>query len=94
MRGKTFPTIMDFRGWRLLMRLSQTAAAEKLGVPLRTYCNWERGAPVRHPRVLALALGAVIKGIEPWRMPEDVLLDTSPLKRGPKPRNGPVREIR
>lgn len=40
--------------WRARRKLSQAAAARELGVPARTYQDWEYGK--RAPRGLALAL--------------------------------------
>lgn len=48
---KTLPA--KLRAFRRSRALSQSAAAERLGVPLKTLQAWEQGA--RKPRSLALA---------------------------------------
>ena len=36
-------TKTEFKEWRLLQKLTQEKAAQKLGVTLTTVCNYERG---------------------------------------------------
>jgi DNA-binding XRE family transcriptional regulator len=42
--------------WRAQARLSQSQAAELLGVSKRTLEGWEAGRPMRYPGLLKLAL--------------------------------------
>jgi DNA-binding transcriptional regulator YiaG len=46
-------TQQKLKTWRAAKSLTQAEAAARLGVPLRTLQNWERGANA--PRGLALA---------------------------------------
>lgn len=78
----------DLRAWRMLAGLTQEGAAMHLGVPLPTYIRWERGLGIRHPRVLALAMGAIEEGVPPWQAPADLALP-GPRRRG-RPRRKPV----
>jgi transcriptional regulator with XRE-family HTH domain len=65
------------KGW------TQTAAAAKVGVPLRTLQNWEAG--IREPR-----LEALVKLAEAFGVTTDDLLDHK-AKKG-KPENKPRRQ--
>lgn len=50
-------TPTDLKAAREALGLSQTAMAERLGVPRNTWHRWERGLlPVQHPTILRLAL--------------------------------------
>lgn len=42
-------TVNQLRAWRESLRLSQRAAAEALGVPKRTYQQWEQPHGKPHP---------------------------------------------
>lgn len=47
------------RAWRAARELTQASAAERLGIPVGTYRDWEQGrAPPQHEGVLRLALRA------------------------------------
>jgi transcriptional regulator with XRE-family HTH domain len=62
----------DLAEWRQRIGLTQRAAAAELGVALRTYQEWERGArwntgePVEIDRRTTLACAALEKGIAPF----------------------------
>jgi transcriptional regulator with XRE-family HTH domain len=62
-------TAADFRRWRAQLRLTQTAAAERLGVSRLTISHYERGQrhddkrPVLIPRHTELACAAVYLGV-------------------------------
>lgn len=77
----------DLRAWRMLTGLTQEAAALQLGVPLSSYAGWERGLPIRHPRLVALALAAIHEGMPPWQTPPDLVVE--PPRRG-RPRKAIV----
>jgi transcriptional regulator with XRE-family HTH domain len=51
----------NLRRLREAAGLTQTAMAEKAGVPFRSYQNWEAG--VREPRIQALAALAAAVGV-------------------------------
>ncbi|HKA97833.1 MAG TPA: HNH endonuclease [Streptosporangiaceae bacterium] len=56
------------RAARKKLRMTQTALADELGVSLYTLNRWEKGAkPIGHPRILFLALLALVS---PARHPE------------------------
>lgn len=79
--GEPEMTPEDLRICRILSGSSQEALAHRLGVPLRTYVDWESGrAPIRHSRMLALALAALIEGLSPWRRPPEA--EAPPRRRG------------
>jgi DNA-binding transcriptional regulator YiaG len=42
--------------WRAQARLSQSQAADVLGVSVRTLQGWEAGRPMPYPRLLELAI--------------------------------------
>lgn len=51
--------------WRAVLRLSQAEAAEKLGISMRQYQNyeWEKAGI---PRTVALACSAVFANLGEW----------------------------
>ena len=57
--------------WRARMAFSQRAAAEVLGLSLRSYQQqergraWTTGEPMTPPRTLLLACAAIEKAVEP-----------------------------
>lgn len=54
-------TPADLKAARLALGLSQTAMAERLGIPRNTWHRWERGSvAVEKPLLLALALEALL----------------------------------
>lgn len=78
----------DLLAWRVVAALTQPAAAALLGLPLRTYIEWETGRrPVRQPRLVALAMGAVAADVPPWQTPPD--LAVARPRRG-RPRSRPT----
>lgn len=42
--------------WRAQARLSQSQAADMLGINVRTLQGWEQGRPMPYPRLLELAI--------------------------------------
>jgi DNA-binding transcriptional regulator YiaG len=46
------------KDWRTRASLSQSVAAQMLGVNIRTLQGWERGRSMPYPRLLALAMEA------------------------------------
>lgn len=53
-------TPADLRFKRASLNLSQIKLGEVLGVSANTVARWERGElPIRHPKMLALALQAI-----------------------------------
>lgn len=50
--GTTTPTSKRLKAWRKSIKMSQSQAAIKLGVPVKTLQNWELGR--NEPRGLAL----------------------------------------
>lgn len=82
MTGETI-TAAGLRSWRTQTGMTQVDAAVRLDVPLRTYVGWERGDPIRHGRLLSLALAAIQRGIEPWQAPPD-LVDPTPRRGRPR----------
>lgn len=85
---ETTLTGADLRAWRISSGLTQDVAAGQLQVPLATYIYWERGDPIRHPHILALALAAIHEGVPPWRTPPDLVVDAP--RRGRPPRKAVV----
>jgi DNA-binding XRE family transcriptional regulator len=65
-------TADEFKVWRKMMRLSQVAAAQALGLSKTSIELYERGSrrddqrPVHIPRTVALACAAVFAGLAPW----------------------------
>ena len=45
---------LELQAWRKRLRIPQSKAADLLGVPLRTYQQWEQGRAPPHP-LLTLA---------------------------------------
>ncbi len=62
----------QFKDWRTRLGLSQSAAAEALGISRQSVENYERGRrrederPVVIPTPVALACAAVWHRLEPW----------------------------
>ena len=58
----------EFKQWRKARGLSQTGAARKLGLKIRTIQYYEkgtrRGRPVEIPKTVALACFAISHGVE------------------------------
>ena len=44
------------KAWRERANLSQSVAAQMLGVSQKTYEGWEQGRPMPYPKLLALAI--------------------------------------
>lgn len=69
---KATMTPEQFKDWRTRLGLSQTAAAEALGLSRQSIENYERGRrrederPVVIPKAVALACAAVWHRLEPW----------------------------
>ena len=61
-------TPADLRAWRTHMGLSQTQAADKLGVTQQVYSRHELGQ-VKIDRRTALACAALAAGLVPWVQP-------------------------
>lgn len=55
----------DLRAWQKAMAITQTQAAQRLGISRSTYCSYlDQSRPA--PRAIALACSALIAGLEPW----------------------------
>lgn len=55
----------ELREKRAWLGMSQAKLADALGVPVNTLARWERGdLPIRHPKMLGLALYALIPELE------------------------------
>lgn len=53
------------REWRIALGLTQTAAAEMLGLPRRSYCRWENGeGAIERPLFLSHACNSVANEIQ------------------------------
>lgn len=84
----------EFKRWRKTLGLSQTKAAKKLGLTLRTVQYYEkgerRGKPIGIPKAVELACFAISCGVEnvDYTEPEGRPVDSPPLKRMPKPKTG------
>ena len=77
----------EFKRWRKILGLSQTVAAKKLGLTLRTVQYYEkgerRGKRVDIPKTVELACFAISCGVEDvdFTEPEGRAVDSPPLKR-------------
>lgn len=49
-------TASILKRWRARLQITQAVAAERLGVGLRTYQNWESGRPFPYAIILDMAL--------------------------------------
>ena len=61
MTSRTVSTLLT--DWRAQARLSQSQAAETLGVPVKTLQGWEQGRPMPYPRLLEMALERHQRGL-------------------------------
>lgn len=57
-------TADDLRAWQASQQLTQTGAAQALGVSLATYKRYLVG---QVPKVVALACAAIAAGVGEWR---------------------------
>jgi transcriptional regulator with XRE-family HTH domain len=55
----------DFRAWRFSLRLTQDAAAARLGWSKRSIERYEQ-RNLEIPRLVRLAMVTVMAGLEPW----------------------------
>lgn len=86
----------EFKRWRKAQGLSQTKAAKKLGLTLRTVQYYEKGErhgkPIGIPKTVELACFAISCGVEEvdYTKPEGRAVDRSAKKRNlsPKDRKG------
>ena len=56
--ARTKPLSAEVKAWRAERDLSATAAAERLGLPVRTLEGIEQGRPFRYEKMLRLAMKA------------------------------------
>lgn len=79
----------DFKLWRRMMALSQTEAAEALGLSKGSIENYERGTrreddrPVEIPKTVALACAALYHRLRPWNGTMGAADDATPAAMSP-----------